>query len=173
MDWMQGATNEHTRGSVSEEQRSRRPNMSLPKGAGRFSAVTASLVAHISQDMLAPRSLFRSKICSAKADIILVRLIKYDLVEKRFRKEKEVDVQLATDLLEFRNNYDAAIIISGDQDFVPAVKVIKNSGKLVANVSFLTRGGKLLPGGAFALNLICDKTIRISHAELVKLLLKK
>jgi len=33
---------------VNEEQRRRRPNMSLPEGAGRFLAATASLVAHIS-----------------------------------------------------------------------------------------------------------------------------
>jgi len=63
---MQGATNEHSGGYVNEEQRRRRPNMSLPEGAGRFLAATASLVAHISFDILTPRSLFRSKITSAK-----------------------------------------------------------------------------------------------------------
>ena len=38
----------------------------FPEGAGRFWAVTASLVAHILRfSMLAPRSLSRSKIASA------------------------------------------------------------------------------------------------------------
>jgi len=97
-------------------------------------------------------------------------MIKFNLLEDKFETEKEVDVQLATDLLEFRNIYDVAILISGDQDFTPAVKVIKNHGKRVVNVSFTTRGGKLLPGGAYVLNQICDKTLIIDYHKLAELL---
>lgn len=49
------------------------------------------------------------------------------------RSSKRVDVALVTDLLlhAFRDNYDIAILISGDEDFVPAVKTISAEGKVV------------------------------------------
>lgn len=45
--------------------------------------------------------------------------------------EKGVDVLLATDMLThcFKNNYDVAILIAGDNDFVPAIQAIKDNGK--------------------------------------------
>ncbi len=45
--------------------------------------------------------------------------------------EKGVDVQLATDMLThaFKNNYNAAILVAGDNDFVGALQAIKDNGK--------------------------------------------
>lgn len=45
--------------------------------------------------------------------------------------EKGVDVQLATDMLthSFKNNYDTAILIAGDNDFVSALQAAKDNGK--------------------------------------------
>jgi len=77
-----------------------------------------------------------------------------------------VDVNLATDLLERRDIYDVGIIVSGDQDYVPAVQAAKDRGKQIVNVSFLKRDGKLLPGGARRLNQATDRTIEMSYAEL-------
>jgi len=45
--------------------------------------------------------------------------------------EKGVDVQLATDMLThaFKNNYDSAILVAGDNDFVGALQAVKDNGK--------------------------------------------
>src|SRR3990172_8873717 len=47
--------------------------------------------------------------------------------------EKGVDVRLATDMLVhgFRNNYDTAILVSGDNDFSDALQAVKELGKHV------------------------------------------
>lgn len=95
---------------------------------------------------------------------------RYDLFKGEMSPEKAVDVKLATDLLELRNIYDVAIILSGDQDYVPAVKIIKDSGKRVVNVTFLTRHNLTLPGGAWRLNTTCDDRIEIRHDQLADLM---
>ncbi|MGC8692603.1 MAG: NYN domain-containing protein, partial [Thermoplasmata archaeon] len=53
--------------------------------------------------------------------------------EKIIQKQKGVDILLATEMLTFafRNNYDAAILCSGDQDFLPVLKEIKDLGKRI------------------------------------------
>ena len=94
--------------------------------------------------------------------------IHYNLFTQRLGKEKAVDVNLATDLLELRGIYDIGIIVSGDQDYVPAVKAVKDSGKQIINVSFLKRDGKVLPGGARRLNQTTDRTIEMSYSDLKK-----
>lgn len=92
--------------------------------------------------------------------------ITYNLFERRLKNEKAVDVKLATDLIMLRDIYDIALILSGDQDYVPAVEVVKDSGKRVINVAFLTRGGTLLPGGARRLNQVADWSFKISYQDL-------
>ncbi len=92
--------------------------------------------------------------------------IRYDLFEKRLGKEKAVDVKLATDLVKLKDIYDVAVILSGDQDYVPAVDAVKDLGKRVVNVSFLKENGKLLPGGAVRLNYATDQGLKISHTDL-------
>lgn len=91
--------------------------------------------------------------------------ITYDLFNGKFRKEKAVDVKLAVDLLQLRSIYDLAVIVSGDQDYVPAVKALKDSGKEVVNVSFKRRDGQILPGGAKRLNQVTDWSYAISYKE--------
>ena len=92
--------------------------------------------------------------------------ILYDLFTGQFGREKAVDVKLATDLNELRGIYDIALIVSGDQDYVPAVQVVKDSGKTVINVAFEARNGRLLPGGARRLNQLTDSALTIKYAEL-------
>ncbi len=84
----------------------------------------------------------------------------------KFGSEKAVDVKLATDIITLRDIYDIAAIVSGDQDYVPAVEVIKDSGKRVVNVAFETRNGRLLPGGARRLNQATDWSLKVKHAEM-------
>lgn len=92
--------------------------------------------------------------------------IRYDLFTGEFGTEKAVDVKLAVDLLDLRNIFDIAIIVSGDQDYVPAVEAIKNYGKEVVNAVFRTRGGKLLPGGARRLNQVTDWSYEVPYTDL-------
>jgi uncharacterized LabA/DUF88 family protein len=87
----------------------------------------------------------------------------YNLFERRFGTEKAVDVKLATDLVVLREIYDVAVIVSGDQDYVPAVEYVKDCGKTIVNVSFKTHGGRVLPGGARRLNLATDRNLAISY----------
>lgn len=96
--------------------------------------------------------------------------LKCDLFNNRFQREKAVDVKLATDLLMLRDIYDIAILVSGDQDYVPAVQVVKDAGKHVVNVTFETESGKDLPQSSFRLNLITDWNISIKYEEFRSLL---
>lgn len=52
--------------------------------------------------------------------------------------EKGVDIQLATDLLthNFKNNYDVAVLVAGDTDYVGALQAVKDNGKNVEVVLF-------------------------------------
>ncbi|MEX2378969.1 MAG: NYN domain-containing protein [Dehalococcoidia bacterium] len=54
--------------------------------------------------------------------------------------EKGVDVMLATDFVTkaFRDQYDTAIIVSGDGDFYPAIQAVKDAGKHVEVAAFET-----------------------------------
>ena len=45
--------------------------------------------------------------------------------------EKGVDIQLATDMIthSFKNNYDTAVLVAGDSDYVGALQSVKDNGK--------------------------------------------
>lgn len=96
--------------------------------------------------------------------------ITFDLFTGKLQKEKAVDVKLATDLIILRDIYDVAVIVSGDQDYVPAVQAVKDFGKIVINVAFAARSGKLLPGGARRLNHVTDNSITAHYDKLGPLL---
>lgn len=56
------------------------------------------------------------------------------------------DIHLATDMVSFayENQYDTAILVSGDGDFVPSIKRVQKLGKNVENVYFrISRSGYL------------------------------
>lgn len=91
--------------------------------------------------------------------------IGYNLLTKQLKEEKTVDVNLAVDMVLLKDNYDTALIVSGDQDYVPAVQAAKNCGKHVVNVAFETRNGNLLPGGARRLNDITDWSISVPYDD--------
>jgi uncharacterized LabA/DUF88 family protein len=56
--------------------------------------------------------------------------------------EKGTDVQLATDMLThaFKNNYDVAVLVAGDNDYAGAVQAIKDNGKHVEVALFGKQG---------------------------------
>lgn len=85
-------------------------------------------------------------------------------------REKTTDVNLALDMLLLKDNYDIAVIVSGDQDFVPAVRAAQDAGKTVVNVVFLTRDGKFLPGGARRLSAAADWSVEIDREGFLEFL---
>lgn len=89
-----------------------------------------------------------------------------NLFDNELGREKAVDVKLASDMITLECIYDVAIILSGDQDYVPAVEVLKDYGKWTVNVAFLTRSGQLLPGGARRLNQVTDWSFNIPYESL-------
>ena len=52
-------------------------------------------------------------------------------------REKQVDVYLATQAvaLAYENAYDVALFVSGDEDYVPAIEIIQQKGKIAVAVS--------------------------------------
>ena len=94
----------------------------------------------------------------------------YNAFTKALRGEKAVDVNLAIDLVMLRDIYNIAVIVSGDGDYIPAVQAAKDAGKKVVNVSFLTRQGKRLPGGAPRLNRLCDYSLDIQCEDIAPFL---
>ncbi|EQD24074.1 MAG: hypothetical protein D084_Lepto4C00601G0001 [Leptospirillum sp. Group IV 'UBA BS'] len=53
--------------------------------------------------------------------------------------EKGVDIGITIDMISKMGHYDAAVLISGDTDFVPLIQYLKDSLKLVYSLS-LSRG---------------------------------
>lgn len=93
----------------------------------------------------------------SKLDLYLGRL------EKRpdnHKTEKGVDVKIAIDLLvnAFKDNYDIAILISNDADFIPAIEEVQKIDKMVFYVGF----SKMK---SYHLKKICDKTIKIEDVS--------
>jgi len=76
--------------------------------------------------------------------------------------EKGTDVQLAVDMIthSFKNNYDVAILVAGDNDFVSAVQAVKDNGKHIEVALF----GK--EGTSRQLRAAADKVITINKKYL-------
>jgi len=73
--------------------------------------------------------------------------------------EKGIDIKIATDMLVqgFRDNYDVALLVSGDTDFVDAIQALKDYGKHVEVALF---------GQAWtsqALRNVADRTIIVDE----------
>lgn len=70
---------------------------------------------------------------------------------------KEDDIHMAVDMVEGAadNTFDVAIVVSGDGDFVPAVKSVRKRGKIVENIYFKK---------SFSRNLKqnCDKALELT-----------
>lgn len=90
--------------------------------------------------------------------------IQFNTFTQALGSEKAVDIKLATDLVLLLDIYDTAVIVSGDQDYVPAVQAIKDKGKRVVNVAFEKANGSV-PGGARRLNQITDARITLSYED--------
>ncbi len=72
--------------------------------------------------------------------------------------EKGVDIQLATDMIthSYKNNYDTAVLVAGDNDFVGALQAVKDNGKHVEIALF----GK--ESSSMPLRRVADKVISVN-----------
>ena len=72
--------------------------------------------------------------------------------------EKGVDIQLATDMIthSFKNNYDVAVLVAGDNDFVGALQSVKDNGKNVEVALF----GK--ERTSYRLRMVADRVVTIN-----------
>ena len=99
--------------------------------------------------------------------------IGYNLLTKQLGQEKTVDVNLGVDMVTLSDSYDLALVVSGDQDYVPAVQAVKNRGKHVVNVAFKTRGCRLLPGGDRRLNQMTDWNLPVEYEDVAAMMLSE
>lgn len=83
-------------------------------------------------------------------------------------EEKETDVNIAVKLLEHaaQNQYDKFYIISGDSDFLPAIRSIKRNHRSIKLISILPIRGK-----GFSLKQVCDEQRWITEDHLKNSLL--
>lgn len=77
------------------------------------------------------------------------------------KKSKGVDITLTTDMLvnAFHDNYDVAVLIAGDGDYVPVVEELKRMGKTVYVVFFVEECAGLNE----SLRWSCDKFFKLSR----------
>jgi len=98
-------------------------------------------------------------------NLILCKLLKRKIKEtgKYFYVLKEDDIYMAGDMIKgaFKSYYDTAILVSGDGDFVPAVKIVQEEGKGVENVYFKK-------SASTNLKQHCDKSVRLTKELLDK-----
>jgi len=75
--------------------------------------------------------------------------------------EKGVDVQLAVDLVRYgaKDNYDVAIVVSGDGDYAPAVEAVKDFGHNVINAFFPDEASSYL-------KQVCDDFVYLDYEYL-------
>lgn len=80
-------------------------------------------------------------------NVVLARMRKHEREDGTFVFEvKGDDIYLATDLISgaYEDLYDTALIVSGDEDFVPAIKKVQKLGKKVENIYFCSTSSNYL-----------------------------
>jgi uncharacterized LabA/DUF88 family protein len=95
----------------------------------------------IEPEQYARQQAFHKKLLTENLNLeIRLRKLRYlktnGVVQARI--EKGVDVLLATDLIKcaYENQYQTALLASGDADYVPAVELARELGKKIINIHF-------------------------------------
>lgn len=86
-------------------------------------------------------------------------------------EEKGLDTSLAVDMVAFLDNYDVAVVMSGDADSIPSIRHAKSRGKHIAAVEFVSGSPPENKGRTFSSRLKehADFVIRIYETELLRL----
>lgn len=87
----------------------------------------------------------------------------------RMVTEKGLDTSLAVDMIALLDNYDVAVVISGDADMIPSIELAKNRKKQVAVVEFQRGGRPDRRGRGFAsrLKLSADFVVSVYEDDMV------
>lgn len=86
-------------------------------------------------------------------------------------EEKGLDTALAVEMLALQDNYDIAVIVSGDADSIPSIDHLKSRNKHIAALEFMSGSPPENKGRTFSSRLKehADFVIRIYETELVRL----
>lgn len=89
---------------------------------------------------------------------------------KKWVDEKGLDTSLAVDMLAQSENYDIAMVASGDADSIPSIQYMKNHGKHVGVIEFINGTPPELKGRGFSSRLKqhADFVVRIYETELIR-----
>ena len=100
-----------------------------------------------------------------KVKLVLVRLQKRKIkgTTEHYYVVKGDDIHIAVDMVKgaYDNAFDVAILVSGDGDFVPAVKAVQEKGRSVENAYFK-------PSLSWHLKQECDTSIQLTKEILDK-----
>lgn len=91
-------------------------------------------------------------------NVVLCTLKKLKIDGKYIYLIKGDDVRLSHDILigAVKDLYDTAIIVSGDEDFLPLIKTVKEYGKSAENAYFNS-------SSSYNLRNACDKSIHLNN----------
>ena len=91
-------------------------------------------------------------------NVVLCTLKKLKIDGKYLYFIKGDDVRLSHDILmgAVKNLYDTAIIVSGDEDFLPLIKTVKEYGKKIENAYFKS-------SSSYNLRNACDHSIYLNN----------
>lgn len=86
-------------------------------------------------------------------------------------EEKGLDTSLAVDMVALQDNYDFALVLSGDADSIPSIRHVKSRNKHVAAVEFVNGSPPEAKGRTFSTRLRehADFVVRIYETELIRL----
>jgi len=89
----------------------------------------------------------------------------------RWVEEKGLDTALAVDMVALQDNYDVAVVVSGDADAIPSIRHLKERGKHIGAVEFVGGSSSDTRGRAFSsrLKVYADFVLRIHEQDLLYL----
>jgi uncharacterized LabA/DUF88 family protein len=108
----------------------------------------------------------------SSTDFIDIRAVahwKVDFANKSLA-EKGLDTALAVDMVALRDNYDVALVISGDADNLPGVQYVQQENKMVGVVEFIKGSPPESKGKASSnrLKVKADFVVQVFETDLLK-----
>jgi uncharacterized LabA/DUF88 family protein len=92
-------------------------------------------------------------------NLVLCKLLKRNITgtNKHYYIIKEDDIHMAVDMVDSAadNTFDTAVLVSGDGDFLPAVRSVKRRNKKIQNVYFKGSSSRSLKNH-------CDKSLELT-----------
>ena len=89
----------------------------------------------------------------------------------RWVEEKGLDTALAVDMVALQDNYDVAVVVTGDADAIPSIRHLKERGKHIGAVEFVGGSSSDTRGRAFSsrLKIHADFVLRVHEQDLLYL----